>query len=74
MNKRAYQTGIPSLSSNYEDLPGPSKHHLSKRDSNLSMGEKTSLKNNSTGLAAGVSTQNGSTKIEDKKTSMDDNI
>jgi hypothetical protein len=56
MNKRAYQTGIPSLSSNYDDLPGPSKQHLSKRDSNLSMGEKTSFKNNSTGLAAAVST------------------
>jgi len=56
LNKRAYQTGIPSLSSNYEDLPGPSKKHLSKRDSNLSMGDKTSFKNNSTGLAAAVST------------------
>jgi hypothetical protein len=56
MNKRANQTGIPSLSSNYEDLPGPSKQHLSKRDSNLSMGEKTTFKNSSTGAAAAVST------------------
>jgi len=66
LNQRAYQTGIPSTAtSNYNDLKNPSKQQLTKRDSELSMGEKSNFKNNLS-VAAGISTNNGSTHIDEK--------